>query len=154
MLPLILILVAGAVLGAGLALMRRPRVEYQYFEVPTPQRPSTALEVPDLIDTFLADGFGRIECDRDSRYRHAESWRLWDVLTALRGPDAEGAHALKRRPTAVIRRRALPRTTLTPQYGIDIAPPEETFDVSSGSGDAHFRFHVRAADRQLTAMGR
>jgi hypothetical protein len=29
MLPLILILVAGAVLGAGLALMRRPRVEYQ-----------------------------------------------------------------------------------------------------------------------------
>lgn len=39
---------------------------------------------------------------------HPEIFRLWDVLTALRGPDFVGDHGLKHQTTAIIRRFSVP----------------------------------------------
>ena len=56
---------------------------------------NTVREVLDVIDEFLARG--------DSR-----AGALWDVLTALRGPDDESKEQLKSSTTSHIRRAAFP----------------------------------------------
>jgi hypothetical protein len=55
----------------------------------------------DQIDEFLSSR----ENGEDGSAR-----KLWDVLTALRGPD-DGDHSLKQRTTCVIRTEAFPRTS-------------------------------------------
>lgn len=54
-------------------------------------------EVLDIIDDFLAEG------------PEMAARRLWDVLTALRGPDDEKADEVKSAYTARIRGAAFPR---------------------------------------------
>lgn len=63
----------------------------------TKTRPLTFKQVLDIVDTALARG-------------NSTSEKLWDVLTALRGPDTN-EYYLKSEITVLIRRKALPKTT-------------------------------------------
>lgn len=69
-------------------------------------RPKTAADVLDLIDQFLIDH--RNNYFIGSGYHRAEAAKLWDVLTALRGPDS-CREKLKECATIPIRRAAFPK---------------------------------------------
>jgi hypothetical protein len=94
----------------------------------------------DKIDDFL------ITADR------MESLSLWDVLTALRGPDDEDRD-LKDVTTAVIRAKAFPKAgrhkvvggTCLPLPLENIAAFNYTRDTIPGPDYSHFGFHINNA---------
>lgn len=103
------------------------------------EKPTTAREVLDLIDNFLLEG--------DS----TETNKLWDVLSALRGPDSDDFR-LKDETTIHIRRAAFPRFSSTQnRWGDNKTRAVFTSDhpyvsprtTSSASG--HFCSHIRSA---------
>jgi hypothetical protein len=114
--------------------------------------PTTALEVLDIIDTLLARE------NRESRY-------LWNVLTALRGPDSED-EPLKVATTAGIRTATFPLTAaaaLTLSEGLTsrfangaLFGHRPVIDVTQkGKGDSlHFWRHVVDAAHTLKKIGR
>jgi len=104
-------------------------------------RPQTR-EVLDYLDVVLMRG------DRTAR-------EVWNVLTALRGPDIRDVPSLKMYTTVPIRAAAFPRTAAA------AAPPhmhingahingaqmrgEQRFTLPAGSGGYHFHSHTRDA---------
>lgn len=77
----------------------------------------------------------------------AEKIALWDVLTALRGPD-ENDNRQKGFTTAVIRRESVP--ALARHCGAMVASPEVGFVNSVSKWDRwHFEAHARSAARAL-----
>ena len=116
----------------------------------TVEKGATALDVLDVIDRFLAsDG---VATD--------EKRALWDVLTALRGPD-NGSDDMKNAATIPIRRAALPLTTAAQTGGEYVHTFGPVFTTSMGGvpaynraavsarGEDHFRVHTDSAVRQL-----
>jgi hypothetical protein len=157
--PLTFMLLAGVALGATVLFLVRPpevvtrEVELPVF-VPTPVYPDTAAGVLDVIDRLLASGF-RPNAGHAPGSPAFESRALWDVLSALRGPDSNDV-AVKARTTEVIRTRAFPCTALTRCGPADFAPPGNPLlvDTSGLSYFDHFRMHAVFADAALRAMGR
>ena len=78
----------------------------------------------------------------------AQTNKLWDVLTALRGPDKVDAF-VKKATTAVIRRAAVPN--LTRRVGADISNKQWVdLDVLKGRNvESHFQGHIENAVRTL-----
>jgi hypothetical protein len=106
--------------------------------------PTTARGMLDAIDKFFV-----------SRINFREHSRLWNVLTALRGPD-DGNSRLKRTTTEVIRSAAFPKTAgMKNSYNRRLAvhnlalfaPPYVKWETPIGGG--HFKHHARAAARSL-----
>lgn len=107
------------------------------------------------IDSFLAEGDGAARA-------------LWDVLSALRGPDQEGAELLKSQTTAVIRTAALPasrvqaerairgRTSCLPAEFASFETrilPEERIKEKLPRQAHHFAYHIRYAVVALEELG-
>jgi hypothetical protein len=103
-----------------------------------------ALEMLDLIDEYLATTNG------------GDSRALWDILTALRGPD--DATAGKKAWTIAVRRAALPKVAETTSwdgarghaiFGEYSAEEPREADLVNPSGPIgiinHFREHIRMA---------
>ena len=87
----------------------------------------------DQIDTFLAVG-------------GADSTRLWEIMTALRGPDDWKQAGDKTYATSVIRTAAFPKTSLNPQVNADFADPRTAYiQPSYTTGSPHFASHARWA---------
>lgn len=106
--------------------------------------PQTCGEMLDHIDRFL--------CER----RRGDARRLWQVLTALRGPD-NGDRLLKLRTTAALRSAAFPRLAdkavfFQPAQFADAA----SYQAPAGPGSDlwHFTAHVRMAAAALRELGR
>lgn len=81
---------------------------------------------------------------------------LWDVLSALRGPDSQD-DVLKDTVTCPIRRAAFPKTTKRLIAGdIQIGPVfasyngrTKEYDAKAASAGTHFAYHAREAWRAL-----
>lgn len=119
------------------------------------QQPRTMRDVLDLIDAVLLR-------------RDEESAKLWNVLTALRGPDS-GDEALKLATTCHVRQAAFPRTAnrsawwaafgpdgrhytstyMTP-IGTPLTVPADPTVPSGGS--CHFSGHVICALKALDLL--
>jgi hypothetical protein len=102
--------------------------------------PKTARDMLDTLDKFLATG-------------QDEAKTLWDVLTALRGPD-NGSDQAKEHATIPIRRAAFPRTTEAYRHkgdvfyiGADFGYYEEPITEIELPPivEDHLRFHVEYA---------
>lgn len=103
----------------------------------------TARDVLNMLDTFLSSD----KTDNDERQK------LWNILTALRGPDNDDIYQ-KERTTVPIRRAAFPKMA----EQSDIWPCGAQFmsfsianvpDFTPRDDDTHFDFHARAAARAL-----
>jgi len=70
----------------------------------------TVREILDILDEFLAQGT-------------PESQRLWDVITALRGPENDPVGELKSKSVAHIRRAAFPKTAAKVDESVSLSPP-------------------------------
>ena len=104
--------------------------------------PTTTRGMLNLIDKFLA------RCD-------GESGNLWDVLSALRGPDDDD-EITKKRTTLLIRAAAFPRLSKAldkkdwesgpsgRRPGMNDSP--QTYDPT---GDGHFYTHANGAAKVL-----
>lgn len=97
--------------------------------------------VLDAIDTILAQPSNVQGPSPDAR-------ALWDILTALRGPDSENTD-LKLETTCVIRRAAFPKTAATSmtsgQLLASFGAPETEFSVletAAWKGEGHFLLHA------------
>lgn len=100
---------------------------------------TTVSEVLDIIDTFLA------EMD------HVQSKQLWNILTALRGPDDDNTDT-KLKTTSPIRTAALPKTALNSnKCGAIFRAVDELVEPMGGS---HFSRHIQYAKKSLAAIGR
>lgn len=101
---------------------------------------SETREILDKIDEFLAKG-------------NADSQDLWDILTALRGPDSE--NDIKHVTTIPIRNTALPKTTKVAisswgfTNGADFRGGEFSGEDASSDTSEHFSTHVIGAARLL-----
>jgi len=62
------------------------------------QKPMTCLQMVRAIQQMLKNA------------SESESCKMWDILTALRGPDFDNSESIKRATTAVIRHRFLANT--------------------------------------------
>lgn len=105
----------------------------------------TAREMLDSIDAFL------VSDDVDEAQKSA----LWNVLTALRGPEAKKgdaqAKAVKEAVTGVIRANAFPRNAFR---SIENRPNRSVVTLSrsvdfKGVAKGHFRFHAIQACQAL-----
>lgn len=108
--------------------------------------------VLEQIDLILAEG------DQDSR-------QLWDILTALRGPDKYVSSAVKVATTAIIRKTVLPKTAeanfkngIDGIYAIFRDDSAASVDVRSKLRNSneddllapyHFVYHAKEAFRTL-----
>lgn len=107
-------------------------------------------EVLDTIDEFLSD-------ENISRY---EREYLWDILTALRGPDAKDSYTVKDRTTIPIRRAAFPKVAKHAEGGnyfvpADFGNAEHMFNLDWGEEtDAHFEYHAQNAASALDFINR
>lgn len=117
----------------------------------------TAREVLDVLDTLLANE------EVDGGLSRPEAQRLWDVLTALRGPDHMDLENEKVYTTAPIRGASFPKllkgsykTTMSggsqvTRQGMDINQPSKFrwpgVDTYSGPRNTHghFRNHIKNA---------
>ena len=117
----------------------------------TPKTPKTTRGMLNLIDKFLA------RCD-------GESGNLWDVLSALRGPDDDD-EATKKKTTMLIRAAAFPRLVKALDSsmsvlrgsswvsgpssrcpGVDGVPPYDS------TGQGHFHVHANGAAKVLNLL--
>lgn len=93
-----------------------------------------------------------LDCIQEMLNNHTYSADLWDVLTALRGPDCRN-HKLKMATTAVIRDAAFPKhpTSLLSFYGRDdhksFVRRKKMFKDKENR--PHFREHVASAFESL-----
>lgn len=102
----------------------------------TTPSPDTVNAVLDRIDEVLASG-------------GAESRQLWDILTALRGPDS-GDIVVKRDYTAPIRAAAFPRSAdANSRFSLAFMWPTTLPSVHTAQLDQHFFSHI---DTALTAL--
>lgn len=123
------------------------RLESYDFNKPTdartPSKPETVSEVLDIIDQFLVDHMS-----------DGKAETLWNILSALRGPDADvvGVAAAKA-CTIAIRRGAFPKKTKQVE-GCGFSGIGADF-ISTANGNPetansnHFANHVRAAAQAL-----
>jgi len=87
----------------------------------------------DQIDTFLSTEGPDAIC-------------LWEIMTALRGPDDWRQGGDKQTSTSVIRTAAFPKTSLKPQVSADFADPRTAYiQPSYIEGSPHFASHSRWA---------
>lgn len=108
----------------------------------------TARKVLDMIDSFLVSD----EVDL------VEKFRLWNVLTALRGPD-NSVPGLKFETTAIIRSLAFPTvasasiktSTLVPAVFASPYVAPQSIRLSE-SGNSHFDYHVQVARQAFLDM--
>ncbi len=105
--------------------------------------PKTTRGMLDLIDKFLS------RCNR-------ESGELWDVLSALRGPDDDGDEQLKKRTTILIRRAAFSKLRRVMTHATWTSGPSgrcpgmnglPSYDATGGS--KHFCTHADGAAKVL-----
>lgn len=104
-------------------------------------RPKTARQVLDAIDAYMVDSGVK------------DSGQLWDVLTALRGPDSQ-SFGLKHDITCPIRRAAFPRMArlnrrLQPAAFGTGQRYESTGLPDPGHPEFHFIMHGRLAAAAL-----
>lgn len=98
-------------------------------------------EILDKIDEFLVQ-------------RNTNSQDLWDILTALRGPDSEH-NDIKHVTTVPIRSAAFPKTAkvAASDYGFvngaDFRGGEFSYDAANMDKSEHFASHVVNAARRL-----
>lgn len=111
------------------------------------KRPTTVDEMLRLIDDFSERGV-------------LQSAALWDILTALRGPDVDPIKGgpVKNQTTARIRAVALPKLSayyaLTNEDGLPV-PDLAALSWPEGAWEAfHFRRHVWKAVEALRDIGR
>lgn len=121
---------------------------------PAIRLPATARDMLDLIDRFL---LARM---KDPCFTKTEAAKLWDVLSALRGPDFDDGKGieLKAATTVPIRRVAFPRlTAFLTKSGVYTDIPAafsgadalmadiDVIDVAEARVNArHFPHHIRA----------
>lgn len=79
-----------------------------------------------------------------------DSRALWDILSALRGPDSLGDDDLKVSTTAIIRSAALPKTAKTAHsnclpISFGLGDSEEFAGVRIRMSFSHFRHHAYSA---------
>lgn len=79
-----------------------------------------------------------------------ESKKLWDILTALRGPDRDDQQRYKGGLTAVIRSAAFPKAAVARSraFSADFAPSYTGQEVKTGAAglaNSHYGLHVEAA---------
>lgn len=78
---------------------------------------------------------------------------LWNVLSALRGPDEDANLPFKSRTTAVIRTAAFPRvrSLFNRPFCAEFAPPFVPLSQaeSHGHSHGHFAWHIRWAAKAL-----
>lgn len=106
----------------------------------------TAAEALEMLEEF----FSR---DDVSPNEHAA---LWDILTALRGPDS-GDVELKHQTTVYIRRQAFPKLLQMPFADLEPDQPEMPFAdlrLLSARVPSHFFSHIRFAREALWHVGR
>jgi hypothetical protein len=124
---------------------------------PLVKKPQTASEVLDIIDEFFLEnanpGNKWHDLNAPDERRKQEAKKLWDVLSALRGPD-DGHLALKYKSTSPLRSAAFPKSAAAPLKRLEHAGPvvqpvaEFDFDFvmqARPRWDDHFRTHVRSA---------
>lgn len=108
----------------------------------------TAREVFDVIDEFLVR-----EALRAVGKGSVEGKRLWDVLSALRGPDGDDTDDLKHRQTEPIRRAAFPKLAALYDKGINIPGGAmfagDRFIIIADDKEDHFNWHASSAARAL-----
>lgn len=118
-------------------------------EVPNPtvEKPRTARQMLDELRAFF------VNADR------SETERLWDVLSALRGPDVQDPEVgdttrIKLGTTAVIRGYVAPGMSMRAHCFVRDGPLKEEALVAMAEtcGD-HFASHIRAAIDALRVMG-
>lgn len=98
--------------------------------------PKTAREMLDVLDEFLMSAPSVVASE------------LWDVLTALRGPDS-ACTDVKMRTTGLIRTLAFPKTAALSKehlciYAFFGDPEKHPIDLR-GVAASHFRSHITAA---------
>jgi hypothetical protein len=105
----------------------------------------TCREMLDAVDGFLTDPL----------VDEVEKKALWDVLTALRGPEGKKddatRKAIKDAVTGPIRANAFPRTafqTIEDRPNRAVMTLRRSIDVS-GTPKGHFRFHSMEAAKAL-----
>lgn len=93
--------------------------------------------------------------------RSPDANKLWDILSALRGPDYhisdfEGAHKVKMQTTVYIRQAAFPKAAQSSNL---YHPSMETyseipFTPNPKTKSNHFNHHIAAAANALASIGR
>lgn len=107
-----------------------------------PQQPQTCQDVLKIIREFMA---GSTAPDYDTRLEaNIERKKLWDILSALRGPD-DGNSDAKDAATAVIRWYVFKRTDIPGGMIINQDTPEYASYRISSARSYHFSRHVSAA---------
>lgn len=105
------------------------------------ERKPTLKQMLRTIDGFLCSG--------------KAGHRLWDVLSATRGPDNSDYYSLKRETTAIIRTAAFPRYAVKASGMLDfgLVPPDRVLRPSGNlwcaSGPNHFTSHIASAASSL-----
>ena len=104
------------------------------------RKPKTAMEVVEVIRQFFAG-------QKDGRVSYEEAGKLWNMLTALRGPDDE-SHDLKNAATIPFREAFLGEEAaymvqqrqgaLTKEY----KGKKEHLKIRETMNEGHFRLHL------------
>lgn len=111
------------------------------------EQPRTCQEVLAVVREFMTD---------DSTVLEREQRALWNVLTALRGPDFEDPREIKSVTTAVIRQRVFGPGSSWVRRHVDINPDPEQGpgtrvdpQIEELSWDHHFGYHAQEAFKAL-----
>jgi hypothetical protein len=112
---------------------KKPKPKVRVKPKPKAENKPPFRHMLDRIDQFLA--------------QHAydtQGRKLWDVLSATRGPDMPGSFGVKDATTVHVRRKAFP---LTAEKGPDIGASFTTYDVvrKPKSSSDHFNRHIEDA---------
>lgn len=107
-------------------------------------KPKTAKQMLRILDTFLAENNHPFRRGAEK----SEAAKLWDVLSATRGPDSESSH-VKEHNTCPIRRAAFPKTA---ENDGDVPASFSNFDfypTAYQDINSHFNEHVAEAAKVL-----
>lgn len=109
------------------------------------RKPKTAIEVAKIISQFFVDQMKKTDQE--------EGQKLWDMLTALRGPDNEDVEN-KEAATVLIRRRFLGEkgATIIGTYYADTGitrSATKLLNIRTGMDDRHFKSHAQKAFQAL-----
>jgi len=101
----------------------------------------TAKDFLFTLDTFFAEP--------EKTVPEEEKRKVWDILTALRGPDDDNHYLLKWATTAIIRARVFVRGRKRVGKWATINSEKMVIDLTRFTPQPHFHYHVLQAAKAL-----